>query len=263
MSVKSDQSANEALLAPAKPTKTSRGNNIFCTAGIIPLKLPRKSNVRTVWVLHWKDSLEENIQRVKHKWRTTQHFIKQVQEWNPHWFSPLSKYLQVIINWLWYKPKEPSVFFFIKKSKLKKCKTVQKSINSRTFFITIWKDKQIKVYAPCSFTIPQLSHSRAGISQTHQDTRNPFPGEGSGYSHANWNVCNPLDLLFCGPHSQGTKTEHCSNHIDITTIKPHHWIHRLWDLSTICSYPCLLYLVVFLYLYRKEPKELHPPFCCN
>lgn len=48
MSVKSDQSANEALLAPAKPTKTSRGNNIFCTAGIIPLKLPRKSNVRTV-----------------------------------------------------------------------------------------------------------------------------------------------------------------------------------------------------------------------
>lgn len=75
MSVKSDQSANEALLAPAEPTKTSRGNKILCTSGIIPLKLPRKSNVRTVWVLHWKDSLEENIQRVKHKWRTTQHFM--------------------------------------------------------------------------------------------------------------------------------------------------------------------------------------------
>lgn len=73
--VRSDQSANAALLAPAKPSKTSRGNNIFCTSGIIPLKLPRKSNVRIVWVLHWMDSLEGNIQRVKHKWRATQHFI--------------------------------------------------------------------------------------------------------------------------------------------------------------------------------------------
>lgn len=51
MSVISDQSANEALLTPAKPTKISRGNNTFCTSGIIPLKLARKSNVETVQVL--------------------------------------------------------------------------------------------------------------------------------------------------------------------------------------------------------------------
>lgn len=89
MSVQSDQSAVEALLVPAKPTKTSRGK-IFCTSGIIPLKLPRKS-MWELWVLQGKDSLEGSSQRVKHKWRATQHFLWQVQEWNPHWFSVLSQ----------------------------------------------------------------------------------------------------------------------------------------------------------------------------
>lgn len=42
MSLKSDQSANEALLAPAKPAKTSGGNNTFCTSEIIPLNYPEK-----------------------------------------------------------------------------------------------------------------------------------------------------------------------------------------------------------------------------
>lgn len=77
MPVQSDQSANEALLVPAKPTRTSREKYILYFWD----HSPEIINVSSL-----SAALEGSTQRVKHEWRATQHFFDKSKNETPTGF---------------------------------------------------------------------------------------------------------------------------------------------------------------------------------